>query len=115
MKTFIIHHTTGDAKFSEVANQERVVVGVLQAEDLDDAYTKSQNLINDWNPINPCRSTSVGDVIQDDKEFYLVCGMGFKQIHNINIPTAGIIDRAKQISEQQNVDLSTALIIAMCS
>lgn len=41
MKTFIIHHATGDAKFSEVANQERVVVGVLQAEDLDDAYNCS--------------------------------------------------------------------------
>ena len=31
-----------------------------------------------WNATNPCRSTSVGDVIQSDEGFYMVCGIGFR-------------------------------------
>lgn len=79
MRQYHIFHST-ENKFDETEKQDRQYVGYVNAESLEEAYTKSQNIEDVWNPTNPCRSTSVGDVIQDDNGFHLVCGVGFKQL-----------------------------------
>jgi hypothetical protein len=83
-----IFHATGPDKFSEVEIQPREYVGFVEADSLEDAFIKSQNQENPWNPVNPCRSTSVGDVIQnDDGEFHMVLGVGFRLLFTrVNIP-----------------------------
>lgn len=75
-----IHHSTGINKFEEVEKQPREYAGFVMANSLDDAYMKSQNMEEPWNRTNPCRSTSVGDVIQDEDKFFMVCGTGFKEL-----------------------------------
>ena len=75
-----IFHAVGPRKFTETSYQPREYAGFVEASSLEDAYTKSQNDENPWNPHNPCRSTSVGDVIQDDSGFYMVLGMGFRHL-----------------------------------
>lgn len=77
---YTIHHATGEYRFTETEAQERKIVGTVEAESLNGAYYKSQNLLDNWNKEEPCRSTSVGDVIQEDSKFFLVCGLGFKEI-----------------------------------
>jgi len=75
---FHIHHATGPLKFTETKSQPRKYVGFVNATSLDEAFKKSQNLDEEWNP--GVRSTSVGDVIQDDDKFYLVKGIGFEEL-----------------------------------
>ena len=91
MTKYHIHHATGVYAFKEVEDQPREHVGFVKADSLEDAFKLSQNdrrtngeeeqLNNDvWNPAHPCRSTSVGDVIQDNDKFFMVCGTGFKEL-----------------------------------
>ena len=75
-----IYHATGDKRFTEAEEQPRVYAGYVDAPSLEHAFTKSQNFEGIWNPTNPCRSTSVGDVIQDDDGFHMVCGLGFRKL-----------------------------------
>jgi hypothetical protein len=86
MKKFNIYHSTGINKFKEVENQERIYVGDVKADSLEEAYMLSQNQGDgdEWNATNPCRSTSVGDVIQGDDGFYMVCGTGFKLLDDMS-------------------------------
>jgi hypothetical protein len=76
-RTFTLYHATGPNAFTEVEDQERKYAGWVRATSLEEAFRKSQNTDKPWF-INNCRSTSVGDVIQDGKDRYLVCGSGFK-------------------------------------
>ena len=78
MQQFHIFHSTGSNKFQEVEKQPREYVGFVYANSIEHAFRLSQNDENVWNTANPCRSTSVGDVIQSDEGFYMVCGIGFK-------------------------------------
>jgi hypothetical protein len=90
VKKFNIYHSFGINKFEEVENQERIYVGDVEANTLEEAFQRSQNggIYNTpnswssealpWNLTDPCRSTSVGDVIKSDEGFYMVCGMGFR-------------------------------------
>ena len=80
MAQFHIYHSTGKDRFQEVENQPRIYAGFVQADSLEEAYMLSQNQGDGdiWNATNPCRSTSVGDVIQSDEGFYMVCGIGFR-------------------------------------
>ena len=78
MATYKIHHATSESMFSHVENQPRILVGQIEASSIDDAYFKTQNWNEPWNMATPCRSTSVGDVIESDEGFYMVCGIGFK-------------------------------------
>lgn len=80
MKQYHIYHSTGINKFEEVENQQRIYVGFVKANSIEEAYMLSQNQGDGdiWNAVNPCRSTSVGDVIESDEGFYMVCGIGFK-------------------------------------
>ena len=85
MTQFHIYLSTGKDKFQEVENQPREYAGFVEAVSLEEAYIKSQNHSDsrwengsNWNITNPCRNTSVGDVIESDEGFYMVCGMGFR-------------------------------------
>lgn len=75
-----IYHAEGPNKFFEVEDQPRFYVGHVEANSLQMAYTKSQNFEWPWNVDKPCRSTSVGDAIELNGKFYMVCGVGFKEI-----------------------------------
>jgi hypothetical protein len=78
MKQYHIFHTIIQSRFPERKIQARKYVGFVNADSLEEAFVESQNTEEHWNPTNPCRSTSIGDIIQDDNEFYLVCSMGFE-------------------------------------
>jgi len=69
--------------FSEDIDQERTYEGSINAESLQDAYMKTQNLDEEgWNGDMESRSTSVGDFIQNDDtdEIFMVMDFGFKAI-----------------------------------
>ena len=78
MAQYHIHHATGQHRFEEVIKQPRVYAGFVEANSLEEAYMKAQNAEEAWNIVNPCRSTSVGDIIQDNEHFYMVKGTGFE-------------------------------------
>jgi hypothetical protein len=79
MKQYHIYHATSPGlRFTEQKDQPREYVGFVEANSIEEAYQKSQNFELLWNPSNPCRSTSVGDVIQEDEGFFLVKGIGFE-------------------------------------
>lgn len=84
MTQFHIYHGTGINKFNEVEKQPRVYAGFVNANSIEEAFVNSQNIVNDWNPINPCRSTSVGDVIVSDEGFYMVLSIGFKLLDEMS-------------------------------
>lgn len=75
-----IHHSTGINKFEEVEKQPREYAGFVQATSIQQAFELSQNADEPWNTFYPCRSTSVGDVIQDGDKFFMVCGTGFREL-----------------------------------
>jgi hypothetical protein len=53
---------------------------------LDSAYNYSQNNGSPWNESKPCRSTSVGDVIETENEgFYVVASCGFDELEMVMI------------------------------
>ena len=84
MKQYHIYHATGDKVFTETPIQPRVYAGFLNANSIEEAYMLSQNQGDgdEWNATNPCRSTSVGDVIQSYEGFYMVSGTGFKLLYD---------------------------------
>lgn len=100
MEQYHIYHSTGKDKFSEVEVQPREYAGFVNADSLDEAFTLSQNFEEYWNFLNPCRSTSVGDVIQSDKGFYMVCGSGYKLLDIISKNDSELASLENQSSEQ---------------
>lgn len=74
-----IFHSIGVNKFNEVERQPRNYVGFVTASSLEKAFEYAQNDHVDW-AMNEVRSTSVGDVIQSDGRFFMVCGIGFKEL-----------------------------------
>lgn len=83
LKMYHIHHCINKLyMFTEKENQPRKYIGYVYAENLEDAYRKAQN--EDWQASEykgyKVRSTSIGDLIQDDYGFYMVLGQGFKLI-----------------------------------
>lgn len=80
MRQFHIFHSTGPNRFEEIAVQPRDYAGFVHASSVEEAFKSSQNGEEPWNPFNPGRSTSVGDVIQDGDSFFMVCGMGFEEL-----------------------------------
>jgi len=68
---------------------EYILVAEVEANSLDEAYSKSQNISKSWLKNNGvkseytnCRSTSVGDIIysEEEKKGYLVDMVGFKNV-----------------------------------
>ena len=80
LQVFNIYHAIGPEKFTETEEQIRMYVGHVMAESLEHAYTVSQNASESWNESNPCRSTSVGDAIEINNKFFMVSGIGFKEL-----------------------------------
>jgi hypothetical protein len=80
MKQYHIFHATSPLRFTETQIQPREYTGFVYANSIEHAFTLSQNDENVWNTANPCRSTSVGDIIQDGDKFFMVCGTGFKEL-----------------------------------
>lgn len=76
-----IHLAVGPRMFTETDSQPRDYAGFVEANSLEDAFAKSQNTgLEHWNPYQPCRSSSVGDVIQDETGFYMILGTGFRHL-----------------------------------
>jgi hypothetical protein len=73
-------YQSNNPTFDETVKQYRVYVGFVEADTLNEAYALSQNSDKPWNEAHPCRSTSVGDIIQGPDGFHLVLGMGFKKL-----------------------------------
>lgn len=90
MQTIKIYHSTGVNRFSPVAVQKRVFAGQVKADGLQSAMVKSQNFNKDWAKLNQ-RSTSVGDLLQIEHNFYMVTGMGFIDV------TDEILENTKQV------------------
>jgi len=81
LKMFHIYHSMNKKyMFSEHEHQPREYIGYVMAKDIDDAFVKSQNDFGEEYREYKKRSTSVGDLIQDDYGFYMVCNIGFKLI-----------------------------------
>ena len=78
MQQYHIYHATGLDRFTETENQPRYYAGCVIANSLEMAFVKSQNGDWPWNIVNPCRSTSIGDVIQEGDNFHMVASFGFK-------------------------------------
>lgn len=97
MKRYYIFHCTSTMMFREIRIQPRRCMGYVEANSLDQAYKLSQNILDPWqywNKTDPCRSTSIGDVIQCDNEFHMVSFIGFK-----------IIEQAYQINPELDFSL----------
>ena len=58
---------------------EYLKAGELNTNDLDEAYGASQNLVRGWGDGNQ-RSTSVGDIIENDEGAHIVDRAGFLKI-----------------------------------
>lgn len=78
MNVYNIYHAAGQDKFQEIENQIRIYAGHVEANSLEMAYAKSQNIDIPWNHYSPCRSTSIGDIIEINGEYHMVCSFGFK-------------------------------------
>jgi hypothetical protein len=82
MKYQIYHDENPETRFDYEEDtyhlKKLTKVGEVDATSLDTAYIKSQNFDNNWNPENPCRSTSVGDaIVCPDNKVNIVMGVGF--------------------------------------
>lgn len=93
MKQYHIFHAISPMRFTETEIQPREYVGFVNADSLEEAFKLSQTDFNsDWDT----RSTSVGDVIQDDDKFFMVCGIGFKELIEPEEDLASIADREEE-------------------
>lgn len=99
MTQFHIYHSTGKDKFQEVENQPRRYAGFVKADSLEKAFEYAQNDHVDW-AFNEVRSTSVGDVIQSDEGFYMVCGIGFKLLDVMSKNESDLNSLENQSNEQ---------------
>lgn len=79
MTHYHIYHSTGINQFEvePVEIQHREYAGFVEADSLEKAFEYAQNDHVNW-AMNEVRSTSVGDVIQADDGFYMVCRLGFR-------------------------------------
>jgi len=93
-------------------------VGVLHTslsgdDALEYAYCKTQNIDGPWNPSSPCRSTSVGDVLELDGKHYVVAPIGFTMLPD---PSDHATSRGVVIyHEKDGVYLGSALGLAFFS
>lgn len=100
MKQYHIFHSVSPLMFTETEIQPRVYAGFVEADSLEKAFEYAQNDHVDW-AMNEARSTSVGDVIQDHDKFYMVCGIGFKELVEPEEDLATIADKKEESKYQQ--------------
>ena len=97
-KTFFIYHIVDSVFIYPTRHEQiclpRTAVAAVQAEDLEGAFRRS-NTVDDYWAAAPevyplvgkmLRSTSVGDIIQDENDFYLVDVVGFSKLTKFEIP-----------------------------
>ena len=95
----IFHTTEAESSFTETEVQPRKYVGYVEASSLEKAFEYAQNDHVDW-AMNEVRSTSVGDVIQSDEGFYMVCGIGFKLLDAMSKNESDLNSLENQSNEQ---------------
>jgi len=87
---YYIYHAKGGNFFGGVLpKHEYREVGIVEANSFDEAYSKTQNIFNNWTHekyviqhAGECRSTSVGDVIMDFMgRTMFVENVGFSEIN----------------------------------
>jgi hypothetical protein len=44
---------------------------------LEEVFEESQNIETSWRGSNPCRSTSVGDIVRVGRDYWIVAAFGF--------------------------------------
>lgn len=77
----ILHPVDGKLNTQcDLASFQYEVVIEIEADSLRDAFYRSQNDFSDEYALAGLRSTSVGDIIQHDRYFYMVNGIGFSEI-----------------------------------
>jgi hypothetical protein len=77
----ILHPINGELNSQcDLASFQYEVVVEIEADSLRDAFYRSQNDFNDEYALAGIRSTSVGDIIQHDRYYYMVNGIGFSEI-----------------------------------
>ena len=77
----ILHPVDGKLNTQcDLASHQYEVVVEIEADSLRDAFYRSQNDFNDEYALAGLRSTSVGDIIQHDRYYYMVNGIGFSEI-----------------------------------
>ena len=77
----ILHPVDGKLNTQcDLASHQYEVIAEVEADSLRDAFYKSQNDFNDEYALANVRSTSVGDIIQHNKTYYMVNGLGFSEI-----------------------------------
>lgn len=64
----------------DLASFQYETVAEIEANSLRDAFYKSQNDFSDEYALIGIRSTSVGDIIQQGRFYYMVNGIGFSEI-----------------------------------
>ena len=77
----ILHPVDGKLNTQcDLASFQYEVIVEIEADSLRDAFYRSQNDFSDEYALMGIRSTSVGDIIQHNKTFYMVNGIGFSEI-----------------------------------
>lgn len=80
-KNFTIWHPLGNVINHQcsLTEHEYQLVGHINATTKEQAFINSQSFSSQWEN-KLLRSTSVGDIISDGDKYYMVKGMGFKEI-----------------------------------
>ena len=97
---YIFHATEPGLRFTETENQPRRYAGYVDANSLDQAFAYAQNHYTDWAK-NQERSTSIGDIINCEGKYYLVCGRGFKE--TLIVPSFDELKLSRALSASNNV------------
>lgn len=84
-KNYKIYHKTSETNFD--------MVGEVEATTLQEAFQLSNNIFDNWNKEKPCRSTSIGDVIEVEGVSYEVQPIGFTMLEAIDISNEEFVFR----------------------
>jgi hypothetical protein len=100
----IYHMVDPDWQLPIKEQQPRELAGIVFTTSLQLAYEASQNPMSTWTHTGK-RSTSVGDIIEEDRTCYMVAGMGFKLLPDVKFTETG-----EQVSEADLEQYEKAII-----
>lgn len=89
-REFCIYHNTNketmfrSTPLKDGEKRDFKYIGAVMASSLEEAFILSQNDFNEEYAEIGARSTSVGDMILDGNDFYLVKGIGFEYVLSID-------------------------------
>lgn len=81
---FRVWFATGPDRFTDKLDQQREVVGYVEANSLEHAFMQTQNIGRNWCEDKPLRSSSVGDVFESDQGFFMINGTGFTLLETMS-------------------------------